>query len=95
MNIYANIILKNTTEDITLKNMNIMILNHITTFKFSNIDYFNKDFDLSYYPENTIDQVIKKRYGICMDLNYAFSLLLTERNYKNYLVKCYKPNSRS
>lgn len=94
MDIYTNILLKDTSDEINLKNLDTMIFNHITTFKFSNIDYFNKDFDFN-YPENIIDRIITKKYGICMDLNYALSLLLTKRNYKNYLVKCYKPGSRS
>ena len=97
MDTYSKSILKNTTNEINLVNLQTMILNHITTYKYSNIDYFNKNFDYSQYPnfEYTINQINKKRYGFCMDLNYVFSIFLTSQNYQNYLVKCHKPNSRS
>jgi len=39
--------------------------------------------------------VNRKKYGICMDLNYAFSIFLSKYGYENYFVKCLKPGSRS
>lgn len=95
MKIYAKLLLGNVDNKVNLQNLEIIILNHITTYKFSNIDYFNKEFDCSYYPEYVIERINKTKYGICMDLNYAFSKFLTSINYNNYLVKCIKPNSRS
>lgn len=95
MEIYAKSLLVGVSEEVILSNLEIMVLNHITTYKFSNIDYFNKEFDYSYYPKYVIQRLIETKYGICMDLNYAFSIFLTSRNFKNYLVRCIKPNSRS
>lgn len=92
---YINTVSKGTTKSVNLENLEIMMLNHITTYKFSNIDYFNKEFSNSYYPHGTIARVNRVKYGICMDLNLAFSVLLRHLGYYNYFVRCVKPNSRS
>ena len=72
-----------------------MFINHISTFYYSNIDLIKRTDDHLTYPWAVIEQITTKRYGMCMNLNYAFSLLLTKKNYPNYWVKCFKPGSRS
>lgn len=93
---YETILLNNITDgETSLEKLNKIILNHISYYKFSNIEYFNKEFTIIGYPENVIDELNRKKYGICMDLNYAFSIFLSKYGYENYFVKCLKPGSRS
>ena len=80
---------------ITLENLTLMVENHIASYAFSNREYFGTVPDISYFPDHLFDKINKTKYGICMELNYAFSLFLTHRGYNNYLVKCHSPGSRS
>ena len=103
---YAKPILHNVTPDITLENLETMMLNHITYYAFSNMDYLNNnrklqllgliqnDVDVSYFPTYLFSKITKDKYGICMDLNYAFSKFLASQGYTNYLVRTYKPGSQ-
>lgn len=65
-----------------LKKLEIMMKNHIRLYQFSNKDFFN------FIPQNIVDNVYAKRYGLCMELNYAFGSALNAAGFRNYFVKC-------
>lgn len=95
MECYGRPLLVNVTPDITLGNLTTIMLNHITYYAFSNLYYLNKsEVDVSYFPTSVIDKINRDKYGICMDLNYAFSQFLTSRGYDNYLIKTFRSGSQ-
>lgn len=78
-----------------LKKLEIMMKNHIRLYQFSNKDFFNKSNnknDIKFIPQNIVDNVYAKRYGLCMELNYAFGSALNAAGFRNYFVKCWKVN---
>ena len=93
--IYGMPLLIGVTSDINLENLERMMMNHITHYIFSNIDYLGNNIDISYFPEKIFEKIVTTRRGICLDLNYSFSLFLTSQGYENYMVKCFRPGSRS
>ncbi len=108
MDRYSVPLLKGVTSDVTLQNLETMILNHITYYMFSNVDYIGQikpsnwdDFiienndDKQLFQTKMVEKLVKTRYGICLDLNYVFSVFLTSRGYENYLIKCWRGGSRS
>uniref|UniRef100_A0A6G6AAF9 N-acetyltransferase n=1 Tax=Borely moumouvirus TaxID=2712067 RepID=A0A6G6AAF9_9VIRU len=76
-----------------IKILKYLIKDFITRYEFSNRDYFTKK-NLKSFEHNTVlNNIFKKKYGICMELNYTFSHVLKKNGFQNYLVKCYKPRS--
>ena len=76
-------------------NHNIDFVKHLMTgfltrYHFSNKDYFSNNPLKVFDHESVVHKVRTESYGICMELNYVFSLVLKNYGFDNYLVKCYK-----
>ncbi len=89
---YANSLSTRVMRRPTMPLLKGIIHNHITRYKFSNNDYFTKKHSTSFTTQTVLDDVGTKKYGICMELNYAFYTFLKHYGYNCRLVKCYKLN---
>ena len=70
-------------------------MKHIQQFAFSNSDYFNRRNEcltIGFRPDLVIFNMIDTKKGVCMELNFAFGLLLDNLGYKVKYVKCLKRN---
>lgn len=70
-------------------------MKHIQQFAFSNSDYFNRRNEClmtGFRPDFVILNMINTKKGICMELNFAFGLLLDDLGYNVKYVKCLKRN---
>ncbi|SNW61917.1 Arylamine N-acetyltransferase [Orpheovirus IHUMI-LCC2] len=89
---YCKLLYKNINNDMNeLDKLRLYFTNHITNFMFSNKEYFEKE-NMKVNFHKIIEKVMKRRYGICMELNFMFNRFLNENGYNSKLVKCYKPN---
>jgi len=73
--------------------LKLLIRNHIERYAFSNAEYFQKDVNHDFVPNLIIDKVLTKRKGMCMELNFAFAILLNKLGFTVRFVKCFKPHN--
>lgn len=66
----------------------------ISTYSFSNKDYFDKPINVKFIPDQIIKKVNDRMYGLCMELNYVFYEMLIAAGYECYLIKCLKPKNK-
>src|SRR5579883_3405503 len=67
--------------------------NHLAHFAFSNAHYFARPQPSAFDPERVFDDLMDRRYGLCMELNFAYSTWLQRNGIANRLVPCYKRRS--
>jgi arylamine N-acetyltransferase len=95
---YANSLIKYSpkTKWSQLSKLKHYMHNHISTYMFSNRDYFDNNSKPKQFNVSTIiNNLTTKKYGICMELNGAFNSFLHSQNYQSHLVKCYKQKQDS
>ncbi|AEQ60330.1 N-acetyltransferase [Acanthamoeba castellanii mamavirus] len=77
-----------------LSSLKKLMVGFLSRHNFSNRDYFSGETYLRTFDHYTIiDKVYTTKYGICMELNYVFHIILTNHHIPNYLVKCHKKKS--
>jgi len=89
---FPSLFLPSTPLDLRLK---LLIRKHIELYAFSNAEYFQKDENHDFKPELIVDKVFTRRKGMCMELNFAFGILLDNLGYDVRFVKCFKPHHDS
>lgn len=67
-------------------------MRHIELYAFSNAEYFKENPDREFRPDLVVNKIMAKRKGMCMELNFAFGLLLNRLGYGVRFVKCFKPH---
>ncbi|AKI80015.1 putative acetyltransferase [Acanthamoeba polyphaga mimivirus] len=66
----------------------------LSEYTFSNRDYFQIKSELPKFdPDIILSKTFQNKYGICMDLNYAFSHVLKKHGFNCYLVKAFEKKS--
>lgn len=91
---YFQILDKDVPKEYGLEQLNKMIMNHITIFKFSNYERFLQNKPTEYNFNTIISNINKFKGGLCLNLNNAFSKYLHIHGYTNKLIKCYKINKQ-
>ncbi len=72
-----------------------LMIEFISDNAFSNKDYFTKNNLPDFQPNLVIDKIRTHKYGICMELNYAFHDTLQRNGFDSRLIKCYKLNPKT
>lgn len=92
---YAESISSNTSKEKTnLERINIMIINHISKYKFSNHELFSNT-PTVFSRSKALNDAITERGGLCMALNTLFAECLSFYGTKNKLVRCDKKNPKT
>ncbi|BCS82677.1 putative acetyltransferase [Cotonvirus japonicus] len=75
------------TSIVVLKNL---MKDFLSEYTFSNKEYFTQISVPKFTSSLILRETLEKKYGICMDLNFTFSKILTMHGFNNYLVKAYE-----
>lgn len=84
------------SSQLSVESLTRSIIVFISTYGFSNKNYFNESFRQSiikngFNQDAVISRVKSDKYGICMELNYTFCMYLKSKGYDAYLTTCRKP----